>query len=85
MKNMKNRRRLSNVPDRQGRLDVLLYEVMNRAAERLERERGLVGIREHVLPIIEKAILQNVPGCNLIPRELQELIKVVELNSGRRQ
>ena len=77
---MANRKRLSDVAQRQGRVDVLLYQVVNRVAERLERERGLVGLREHVLPIVEEVISENVSPRNAIPRELQGLLKFWELN-----
>ena len=80
---MKNRRRLANVANREGRLDVLLYQIVSHAAERLEREQGLTGIREHLLPIVEDVILAHVPAGNLIPREITALIKVCELNRAR--
>ena len=76
-------RRLGNVRNPQGRIDVLLYQLVSRGMERIEREQGLVGIREHVLPIVEDAILQNVPAQNLIPREVAALLKVCELNRQR--
>jgi hypothetical protein len=75
--------RLANVQDPQGRVDVALYRLASKAIERLELEQGLVGMREHVLPIIEDAILRNFPAENLIPREIQAVLKVCELNRGR--
>lgn len=80
---MKRRVGLANVPNPQGRVDVMLYQLISRAVERLEREQGLVGVREHMLPIVEEAILKNVPGRNLIPQEIAAVLKVCELN--RRQ
>jgi hypothetical protein len=80
---MRNQRRLANVPDPQGRLDVALFRMVDLAMERIEREQGLAGLREHLLPIVEQAILQHVPGRNLIPREIAAVLRVCELNRGR--
>lgn len=80
---MRRRTRLANVEDRQGRVDVALYQLVSRAVDRLETEQGLLGIREHVLPILEDAIMHNVPAENMIPREIQALLKVCELNRGK--
>jgi hypothetical protein len=79
----KNRSELANVPDPQGRIDVMLYQLAARVMQRLEVEQGLVGLREHVLPIVEDAILAHVPQQNLIPREIAGLIRVCELNRKR--
>lgn len=75
---------LSKVTDPQGRIDVLLYQFAGRMMERFERDRGLVGIRENLLPLIEEVIVQNLPRRNVIPREIQAFLKVCELNRGRR-
>lgn len=74
--------RLANA-NPQGRLDVLLYQLANRGLERIERDQGLSGLREHLLPIVHDAILANVPGTNLIPREIAALLRVVQINQGR--
>lgn len=79
----KRRRGLANVANRQGRLDVLLYELASRAAQRVEEEQGVVGLREYVLPMVEDVILEHVPGRNLIPRELCDLFNVWQLNRQR--
>lgn len=81
---MKHRkRRLQNVADPQGRLDVLLYQLAVRTAERLEREQGIVGLQEHVLPLIEDAILAHVPQQSLIPREIAAMLRVCEMNKAK--
>jgi hypothetical protein len=72
--------RLSKVTNREGRLDVLLYEIAGRMMDRLERQQGLTGIRENLLPIVEQAIAASVPGHNLIPPELRAFLKVYEMN-----
>lgn len=72
--------RLADVPDRQGRIDVALYRIADRLVNRLEREQGVVGLRENLLPIVEDAIRAHVPAENLIPREIQALLKICELN-----
>jgi hypothetical protein len=72
---------LSKVTNREGRLDVLLYEAAGKLMDRLERQNGLTGIREHLLPIIEQAILEGVPGRNVIPPELRPLFRVYALNN----
>jgi hypothetical protein len=74
---------LSRVTDREGRLDVLLYEAAGRLMERIERQQGLTGIRQHLLPIIEQAILESVPGRNVIPVELRPLLRIYALNNRR--
>lgn len=73
-------RRLGNVRNPQGRLDVLLYQLASRSLERIEREQGIAGLRENILPIVEDAILIHVPGGNLLPREITALLRVVEMN-----
>lgn len=79
----RQRRRLQNVANPQGRLDVLLYQLAVRAAERLEREQGIVGLQEHVLPIVEDVIMANVSQHSLIPREIGALLRVCELNRAK--
>lgn len=77
------RKRLDNVADRTGRVDVALYRLAAVAAERLEQEQGIVGLREHILPLVEDLILRHVPAENLMPRELTAVIKLCELNRDR--
>lgn len=77
------KRSLNKVSDPQGRLDVLLYQLAGRAMERLERERGWIGIRENFLPLIEETILANVPRERVIPRELRAFLRTYEQNRRR--
>ena len=77
-------RRLANVQHRQGRLDVLLYQLAERWMQKLETERGLVGLREHFLPLVETAIVQQVPAGNLIPTELRSALMVLDQNLRNR-
>ena len=77
------KRPLSSVANRQGRLDVLLYQCAELWMERLEIERGLVGLRQHLLPMIEEAIVRGVPAGNLIPQELRSMVAVCEQNLRR--
>lgn len=83
---MKRKRttRLAEVQDRTGRIDVALYRIADRTFERLEQEQGVLGLREHVLPIVEDLITQNIPAENMIPREIQALINICELNRNAR-
>ena len=74
---------LAKVANRQGRLDVLCYQLAERWMERLEAERGLIGLREHLLPLVEAAILAKVPAENMIPPELRTLIILCEQNLRR--
>ena len=74
--------KLCKVTNREGRLDVLLYEAAGKLMDRLERQ-GLTGIRQNLLPIIEQAILEGVPGRNLIPLELRPLLRVYMQNNRR--
>jgi hypothetical protein len=69
--------------DPAGRVDVALYRVVERFMEQAERERGLVGVREHLLPIIENAIqCLDLPQWE-IPPEVKALVKLAEQNRGR--
>lgn len=79
---MSKRTRLSEVTNPQGRVDVALYRIADRVMMRLETQQGLTGLRENFLPIIERAIVQNIPAENLIPPEIQAVLSV--LNQGRR-
>ena len=74
---------LASVGDPTGRLDVLLYQIVSRVVDQVERDHGLAGIREHILPIVEEAIVAHVPGRNLIPQEIAAVLKVCEMNRGR--
>jgi len=62
---------------------VLLYQIVGRVIDRVEREQGLAGLREHILPLVEDAIVARVPGHNLIPRAIAAVLRVCELNRGR--
>lgn len=74
---------LADVRNPEGRLDVLLYQIAGRWIDHLERERGLVGIREHVLPLVEEMIRENLPSRNVIPREVGAALKVYQSNRRR--
>lgn len=80
---MKRRQPLARVSNPAGRLDVALYRACERVAEKLEREQGILGLREHVLPIVERSIVQHLPAHNVIPREVAELVRFFELNRRR--
>jgi hypothetical protein len=66
-----------------GRIDALLYRMAERYMERLESEGGLVGLRENLLPTIEKMIVCNVPAHNL-PEEVRGALNVLYLNLRKR-
>jgi len=74
------KRTLRNVAHRQGRLDVLLYQLAERWMAQVEVERGLVGLREYLLPIVEKTIVNRVPAENLIPSELRSCLMLLDQN-----
>lgn len=74
---------LSQVADPEGRLDVMLYQLAGRFLEGMERERGLLGLREHLLPLVEQAIVRSVPVRNVIPREVRAIAKVYAMNRRR--
>lgn len=80
---MKTRRRRLQNADPQGRLDVLLYQIASRAAERLEREQGIVGLQEHLLPLVEDVIMAHVPDQCFIPRQVAAILRVCELNRAK--
>jgi hypothetical protein len=77
------RTKLNEVQNAQGRADVALYRLAELVCQRVESEQGVSGLREHVLPIVEDVIVRNVPAVNLIPREIQALLKVCELNARK--
>jgi hypothetical protein len=76
------KKRLANVSEKQGRVDVALYRMADRVMERLERDQGLLGLRENILPIVEDFILRNVPARNLIPQEIAAVLKICQLNQA---
>ena len=78
----RRRTSLADVEDRTGRVDIALYEVVGRLMDRLKNEQGVVGLREHVLPIVEEIIMRSVSAENMIPREIEALMKVCALNRG---
>ena len=66
---------LTQVSDTRGRLDVAAYKIAERVLLNLEN-RGARGLRQHLLPVIEGAITDTLPGHNLmdeIPPELQAI------------
>lgn len=77
------KRSLAKVNDPQGRLDVLLYQLAGRVMDRFERLRGLTGIRENFLPLVEEAITANLSPRRVIPREVRAFLKVCEQNRRR--
>ena len=79
---MKPKRSLAQV-DPEGRVDVLLYQFVGRLMDKLERERGVTGFRDHLLPIVEQAIVSNLPGYKVIPPEISAVLKVYQANRRR--
>lgn len=70
---------LAKVTNPTGRIDVAAYRVAERVLEQLERERGIAGLRDHFLPVIEGAIVDSLPARNLIneiPEEVQAIFHV---------
>jgi hypothetical protein len=80
---MKQRIALGKVSDPTGRLDVAAYRIAERALEMMERQYNLAGLREHLLPCVESALVETLPTRNLmneIPQELQAILHVVMQN-----
>ena len=77
------RRRLNNARNTHGRVDVLLYRLAERWIEQQE-QRGLVGLRECLLPWVEAVIVAKVPAGNMIPPELRGLMVLCDENFRRR-
>ena len=80
----RKKRSLGDVQDSRGRVDVALYRMAQHTLRRLENEQGLVGLQENILPILESLIAQNVPAENLIPAEIQALMRIIAANQGKR-
>ena len=68
--------RLNNVRNPQGRADVMLYRLAERFMAQLEAQHAITGLREHVLPLIERLIADRMPAENVIPRELRALMSI---------
>jgi hypothetical protein len=84
---MRKVKSLANVQDPAGRVDVALYRMACAAADRLEKEQGILGLREHVLPLLEQAIAKHIPAKNFLPKEmevLQAFMKICELNREKK-
>ena len=78
------RRSLRNVTSTHGRADVLFYRLAERYMETIESQHGLVGLREHLLPIVEDVIVERFPPENLIPSELRSMVQLLDQNLRRR-
>ena len=76
------RQRLNNPRNTHGRIDVLLYRLAERWMEQQE-QRGLPGLRQHLLPLVEAAIVAKVPAGNMIPPELRSLMLLCDENFRR--
>ena len=82
---MKGKRKsLRDVTNATGRVDVALVRIAERVMERLEREQGILGLREHLLPVVEQATAHQIPAVNMLPRELFAIIRVCEANKCSR-
>ena len=84
MSTARKAKRLSDVADPQGRLDVVVYRVAAQWAEKLEADHGWKGICECLLPLVEQVIIEHIPAQNLIPREIAAVLRVCALNQGRK-
>ena len=56
----------------QGRIDVLAYRLAERCMEQMEAERGLAGLRQAMLPLVETVIAERFPAE--MPQEFQGLL-----------
>lgn len=77
---------LARVADPTGRVDVAAYRAVEALLARMERERGLAGLRENLLPLIEPVIVGALPNRNVlrnITPELQAIWAVFQQNRGR--
>jgi hypothetical protein len=72
---------LTNVPNPAGRLDVAAYRIAERIMEQLEERRGVRGLREHLLPLVESAIQDSLPSIP-ISKEMLAICRVLRLNGG---
>jgi hypothetical protein len=68
----------------QGRIDVFLYRMAERGLEQFEREHGLIGYRDRILPIVEQLLLQYMPAHNVLPREFVNLLELAQLHQVRK-
>ena len=79
---MINRIPLREVRNATGRIDVALYRIAQRVMENAERDRGVRGLQENLLPIVEQAIHCYFPK-KAIPPELLQILAVWEANCSR--
>jgi hypothetical protein len=68
-------------PNPQGRVDILFMGLCGRLCEQIERDRGIVGLRENILPLIERTVVPRLPQYNVFPKDLQPLLRVYLQNS----
>jgi hypothetical protein len=70
-----------------GRLDVAAYRMAERLMGHLEKHSGIIGLCEHLLPMVESAIVDTLPGRSVIPPEVHEDMRrlwvLYEQNRGR--
>jgi hypothetical protein len=69
--------------DPRGRLDVLFYQLAQRLMEGIERERGITGLQENLLPIVERIAKDKFPSKRIITPEFSALFRLYQQNARR--
>jgi hypothetical protein len=50
--------------------------------DQLEEQRGIQGLREHLLPLVEDAIQNTFPSSPVLTKEALAFVRVLRLNGG---
>lgn len=70
--------------DPTGRLDVLLFKMLDRLAEQAEKKYGLAGLSADLRPITERLVRKVVPMNKPIPQTILRMAQDVLQNAQPR-
>lgn len=59
--------------DTRGRVDVLFTQLVEYILTEVERERGIKGLNEKLMPLINSAVLPKLPKCNLFDLTVDDI------------
>jgi len=68
---------ISQVKNKEGRVDCLLFGLSSILTKKLEEKLNLPGLAGGMMPILEKEIKRAIPAKTVIPEEYRELTKVI--------
>jgi len=68
---------LTEVKNKEGRLDCLLHSLAVMGMQKIEVKTNLPGLSNSVMPILEDEIKKAVPSGKVIPKKYQELARLI--------